>query len=191
MAFVKDFEQLKEFRDFLDTRLGVPDEQVATIEWSEIVNLLVRKQSQHRLFIQEDVQQFDILARICREDNYIIALYNRLDEFFPCSLSLPFGLRVHTFNGVMLSMLKISLLGPNCLITSNKLLSDSFVRNFEELKDRFRMTSTESIRTCPNQSAGSAATASSLWPCPPSSPATLLSKLSWATPTPSAATPPP
>ena len=96
--FVKNFEQLKEFRDFLEIRLGVPDEQVATIEWSEIVNLLVRKQSQHKLFIQEDVQQFDILARICREDNYIIALYNRLHEFIPCSLSLPFGLRVHTFN---------------------------------------------------------------------------------------------
>jgi hypothetical protein len=29
---------------------------------------------------------YDILARICREDNYIIALYNRLDEFFPSSL---------------------------------------------------------------------------------------------------------
>ena len=40
------------------------------------------------------MQQYDILARICREDNYIIALYNRLDEFFPTSLSLPFGLRV-------------------------------------------------------------------------------------------------
>ncbi len=136
--FVKNFEQLKEFRDFLEIRLGVPDEQVATIEWSEIVNLLVRKQSQHKLFIQEDVQQFDILARICREDNYIIALYNRLHEFIPCSLSLPFGLRVHTFNSVLLNVLKINLLGPNCLITSNKLLSESFVRNFQELQHSFR-----------------------------------------------------
>jgi hypothetical protein len=143
-------------------RLGVPDEQVeriddasssttlnlqlrtlillqvATMEWSEIVNLLVRKQSQHKLFLQEDVQQLDILARICREDNYIIALYNRLDEFFPSSLSLPFGLRVHTFNGVMLRALRINLLGPNCLITSNKLLSDNFVRNFQELQHSFR-----------------------------------------------------
>ena len=138
LSFTTDFEQLKEFRDFLDIRLGVPDEQVATIEWSEVVNLLVRKQSQHKLFLEEDVQQLDILARICREDNYIIALYNRLDEFFPSSLSLPLGLRLHTFNGVMLNMLRICLLGPNCLITPNKYLSESFVRNFEELQDRFR-----------------------------------------------------
>ncbi len=137
LDFAKDFEQLKEFRDFLEIRLGVPDEQVATIEWSEIVNLLVRKQSQHRLFIQEDVQQFDILARICREDNYIVALYNRLDEFFPRTLSLPFGFRVHTFNSVMLRILRINLLGPNCLISSNKLLSESFVHNFEELQVLF------------------------------------------------------
>ncbi len=32
LAFVKDFEQLKEFRDFLDFRLGVPDEQVSNNE---------------------------------------------------------------------------------------------------------------------------------------------------------------
>ena len=111
---------------------------MATIEWSEIVNLLVRKQSQHKLFLQDDVQQLDILARICREDNYIIALYNRLDEFFPSSLSLPFGLRVHTFNGVMLRALRIKLLGPGCLITSNKHLSESFVHNFQELQHSFR-----------------------------------------------------
>jgi autophagy-related protein 9 len=138
LDFVQAFEQLKEFRDFLDFRLGVPDEQVATIEWTEVVNLLVRKQSQHKLFLQEDVQQYDILARICREDNYIIALYNRLDEFFPSSLSLPFGLRVHTFSGVMLNVLRMSLLGPNCLISSNKLLSESFVQNFQELQNTFR-----------------------------------------------------
>jgi hypothetical protein len=139
LEFAKDFEQLKEFRDFLEIRLGVPDEQVATIEWSEIVNLLVRKQSQHRLFIQEDVQQFDILARICREDNYIVALYNRLDEFFPRTLSLPFGFRVHTFNSVMLRILRINLLGPNCLISSNKLLSEAFVHNYEELQVLFSL----------------------------------------------------
>ena len=97
---------------------------------------------------------YDILASICREDNYIIALYNRLDEFFPSSLydspfpalyfcntvcmSLPFGLRVHTFSGVMLNVLRMSLLGPNCLISSNKLLSESFVQNFQELQNTFR-----------------------------------------------------
>ncbi len=36
LAFAGDFEQLKEFRDFLELRLGVPDEQVATNETPSI-----------------------------------------------------------------------------------------------------------------------------------------------------------
>ena len=60
LDFVQAFEQLKEFRDFLGLRLGVPDEQVATMDWSEIVNLLVRKQSQHKLFLQEVTAVCDV-----------------------------------------------------------------------------------------------------------------------------------
>ena len=38
----------------------------------------------------------------------------------------------------MVNVLRITLLGPNQLISSNKLLNESFVSNFQELQNTFR-----------------------------------------------------
>lgn len=80
-----------EMRHFFHHHLHISDDQLALIEWSQVVSKLVRLQERDlKLCIVKDLTALDITNRIMRRDNYMIALVNQRLLHFP--LAAPWGL---------------------------------------------------------------------------------------------------
>jgi autophagy-related protein 9 len=98
-----DFPRLKQMKEFYEHLLGVPDTDMQTISWQEIIARLMalrdenpataeRISSRNRKFIDTQSKQrldaHDIANRLMRKDNYLIALFNK--EILNLDINLPF-----------------------------------------------------------------------------------------------------
>ena len=100
---VRDIPRLKYMHDFYHYLLEIPDTDIQTIQWQEIVKRLmalrdlnpstvVRIPDRHRQFLGTQSKQrmdaHDIANRLMRRDNYMIALVNK--EVLDMTLPIPF-----------------------------------------------------------------------------------------------------
>lgn len=100
---IRDVPRLKRMHDFYLYLLEVPDTEIQTIQWQEIVKRLmalrdlnpatvVRLSERHRQFLGTQSKQrmdaHDIANRLMRRDNYMIALMNK--EILDMTLPIPF-----------------------------------------------------------------------------------------------------
>ena len=101
--YLFDIRRLKQMHDFYHHVLGIPDTDIQTISWQEVVKRLMSLRDanpstasgvkeRHRRFIGSQSKQrmdaHDIANRLMRRDNYLIALFNK--EILDLTLPLPF-----------------------------------------------------------------------------------------------------
>eukprot|EP01114_Cavostelium_apophysatum_P016676 TRINITY_DN4793_c0_g1_i1.p1 TRINITY_DN4793_c0_g1~~TRINITY_DN4793_c0_g1_i1.p1 ORF type:complete len:627 (-),score=150.46 TRINITY_DN4793_c0_g1_i1:465-2345(-) len=75
LQFCMESKDNWEIRHFYHQELQIPEEEIATIEWKEVVNRIIKVP---RLCItKEQMTPLDIANRIMRKDNYLIAMINK------------------------------------------------------------------------------------------------------------------
>ena len=87
---VVEWPLLRSMQRFVNTVLRVPDHDLQWIQWSEVLS---RVESVHHEVFGTQVTSLDIVNRIMRRDNYLIALFNKdilnLNPVLPVRHSLP------------------------------------------------------------------------------------------------------
>ena len=101
--YVLDIRRLKHMHDFYHHLLEIPDTDIQTISWQEVVKRLMSLRDanpstasgvkeRHRRFIGSQSKQrmdaHDIANRLMRRDNYLIALFNK--DILDLTLPIPF-----------------------------------------------------------------------------------------------------
>ena len=72
-----DLKPLLEMRAFCARKLQLSDGDIQTVAWPEVVARVVHLQATTRLCIAKDLNEHDIVARILREENYLLGMLNR------------------------------------------------------------------------------------------------------------------
>jgi hypothetical protein len=75
-SFFHAVVQARDMRVFMNDTLGIGDDQLATVEWCEVLARLVDLQKRVKLCVVRDLSALDITNRIMRKDNFIIAMVN-------------------------------------------------------------------------------------------------------------------
>lgn len=98
-----DYPRLRHMKEFYEHLLGIPDADMQTISWQEIIARIMalrddnpataeRISSRNRKFIDTQSKQrldaHDIANRLMRKDNYLIAMFNK--EILNLDINLPF-----------------------------------------------------------------------------------------------------
>ena len=101
--YLIDIRRLKHMHDFYQHLLDIPDAEVQTISWQEVVKRLMSLRDanpatasgvteRHRRFMGSQSKQrmdaHDIANRLMRRDNYLIALFNK--DVLDLTLPIPF-----------------------------------------------------------------------------------------------------
>jgi len=101
--YVKDIQRLRNMHDFYHYLLEIPDPEIQTVSWQEVVRrlMLLRDSNpstasavsdHHRRFMGSQSKQrmdaHDIANRLMRRDNYLIALINK--DILDLTLPIPF-----------------------------------------------------------------------------------------------------
>eukprot|EP01026_Neomeris_dumetosa_P032471 TRINITY_DN2579_c0_g1_i10.p1 TRINITY_DN2579_c0_g1~~TRINITY_DN2579_c0_g1_i10.p1 ORF type:complete len:639 (-),score=56.33 TRINITY_DN2579_c0_g1_i10:774-2690(-) len=76
VRFLGDITSMWRIRQFCLNRLGVSEQFLTTITWPELVYRLVRVQENVRLCVIDDMSELDVVCRIMRRENYLIAMLN-------------------------------------------------------------------------------------------------------------------
>eukprot|EP01134_Creolimax_fragrantissima_P004268 CFRG4268T1 len=89
IRLVKDLPSLVAVGQFYHEVLGLGEDIMETIAWPEITHRLIGAQRQARFCpAQADITDLDIANHIMREENFLIALFNK--DVIPLHLNLPF-----------------------------------------------------------------------------------------------------
>ncbi|MCJ1445757.1 MAG: autophagy protein atg9 [Stictis urceolatum] len=103
VRLVTDIPRLKQYHDFFHYLLDVPDTDIQTVSWQEIVKRLMalrdsnpttstKISNEHRKFLQSQSKQrmdaHDIANRLMRRDNYLIAMINK--DALDLTLPIPY-----------------------------------------------------------------------------------------------------
>ncbi|XP_042403381.1 autophagy-related protein 9-like isoform X1 [Zingiber officinale] len=78
--FLKFFVQLKnivKIRHFYYNRLNVTDREIQTTPWPTIMEKVVQLQKSQQLCVVKDLSAHDVVMRIMRKENYLIAMINK------------------------------------------------------------------------------------------------------------------
>ncbi|KAF3490508.1 Autophagy-related protein 9 [Arthroderma uncinatum] len=101
--YAVDFRRLRHMQDFYQHLLGIPDADIQTVSWQEVVSRLMALRdsnpstaaavsAKHRRFLGSQSKQrmdaHDIANRLMRRENYLIALFNK--DILDLTLPLPF-----------------------------------------------------------------------------------------------------
>ncbi|XP_078444182.1 autophagy 9 (APG9) [Wolffia australiana] len=79
-CFIRFFVQLKdtlEARKFYVHSLCINDREVQTIPWSAVLEKIVQVQKSQKLCVVKDLSAHEIVMRIMRKENYLIAMINK------------------------------------------------------------------------------------------------------------------
>ncbi|EFQ97423.1 Atg9p [Nannizzia gypsea CBS 118893] len=101
--YAVDFRRLRHMQDFYQYLLGIPDADVQTVSWQQVVSRLMALRdsnpstaaavsAKHRRFLGSQSKQrmdaHDIANRLMRRENYLIALFNK--DILDLTLPVPF-----------------------------------------------------------------------------------------------------
>ncbi|GAB4821600.1 hypothetical protein N2152v2_008646 [Parachlorella kessleri] len=89
---VAEVRGLAEVRHFCQHKLGLSERQLATCTWPEVAHRLVQVQSSTRLCIVRDLTEHDVVSRVMRKENFLIAMLNK--GVLALNVPIP-GLRHH------------------------------------------------------------------------------------------------
>jgi autophagy-related protein 9 len=128
---VLDIPQLKAMHDFYHYLLDIPDRDIQTVQWQQIVARImalrdlnartasnlspaVRKLLNHES--RQRLDAVDIASRLMRQDNYLIALFNK--EILDVTIPIPFLGNRYIFSEttkwhVRLAIMDFVFSGPN------------------------------------------------------------------------------
>eukprot|EP00163_Fabomonas_tropica_P000156 TRINITY_DN1010_c0_g2_i1.p1 TRINITY_DN1010_c0_g2~~TRINITY_DN1010_c0_g2_i1.p1 ORF type:complete len:759 (+),score=183.40 TRINITY_DN1010_c0_g2_i1:637-2913(+) len=94
--FVWELRGIIEMRSFYNNQLEIPEYELQSIPWREVVFKLISLQERQRISIVNDsLNAHDIANRIMRKENYLIGMFNKdvIQLNFPVPNCLDFGER--------------------------------------------------------------------------------------------------
>lgn len=125
---------LAEVRHFYAAELGLSERALRAATWPEVAARLVAAQRSVRLCISRDLTELDIMARIMRRENYLIAMLNR--GVLALNIPIP-GMRRHVLLTKTLEWnLYWCILDP--MFDDAFRVKQSFLRDPEALRQRLR-----------------------------------------------------
>ncbi|KAF2274844.1 autophagy-related protein 9 [Westerdykella ornata] len=149
---ILDIPELKAMHDFYHYLLDIPDRDIQSVQWQHVVGQIMslrdlnlttasnlspeaRKLVDHRA--RQRLDAVDIASRLLRQDNYMIALFNK--EILDVGISIPFVGKRYVFSEttqwhVRLAILDFVFSGPNNSFNKDFLSS----RNRRELVRRLQ-----------------------------------------------------
>jgi autophagy-related protein 9 len=101
--YALDYRRLRNMQDFYEYLLGIPDADIQTIAWQDVISRLMTLRdsnpstaraisARHKRFIGSQSKQrmdaHDIANRLMRKENYLIALFNK--DILDLTLPIPF-----------------------------------------------------------------------------------------------------
>lgn len=164
---VRNVPRLRTMRDFYEHLLDIPDRDIQTIQWKQIVNRIMALRdhnlttaanlsSKVRKLLDSKSRQrldaVDIASRLMRRDNYLIALFNK--EVLDVTISVPFlGNRTifseTTHWHVNLAIMDFVFSGPNGQFNQDFLKEKNRRVLVERLKTRLLWTGIISVVCAP------------------------------------------
>lgn len=141
--------------DFYLYLLDIPDRDIQTVEWQHVVSRIMALRDQNlttasnlspeaRKLLQHGSRQrldaVDIASRLMRQDNYLIALFNK--EILDVTIPIPFLGNHHVFSEttrwhVQLAVMDFVFSGPNNTFNPDFLKVNNRRDLVEKLKRRF------------------------------------------------------
>eukprot|EP00210_Caulerpa_lentillifera_P002276 g2186.t1 len=121
-------------KQFCQSRLGVSEDHIKWISWSDLVHRLVLVQTNTRLCLRRKLNESHIINRILRKENYLIGMINK--GVLCLSVPLPGYKRRLLFTKAMEWSLYWGLLNP--MFDENFQIKFHYRTNVEFLKQRFR-----------------------------------------------------
>ncbi|CAL9051903.1 unnamed protein product [Musa banksii] len=92
LKFLKFFTQLKStvmIRHFYYNRLNITDREIQTTPWPQVLEKVVQLQKSQQLCVVKELSAHDVVMRIMRKENYLIAMLNKGILAFPISSWVP------------------------------------------------------------------------------------------------------
>ena len=74
---VRDAVSYREMAFFCRHKMGLTDRELRVLTWPEVVTRVVKLQRVCRLCIVRDHTEADVMQRIMRQDNYLVAMINK------------------------------------------------------------------------------------------------------------------
>ena len=170
IQFALDVPRLIRIRDFYTYLLEIPDQDMQTVSWQDVVSKItaLRDQnvktannitpSQRRFLTQqlgarpkERLDAHDIANRLMRRENYIIAMFNK--DILDLTVPLPFLRGRAFFSRTLLWTLQFSVLdlvfSEGNQVRQQVLKSDSRTQLSRQLKSRFAFAATMNLLFAP------------------------------------------
>ncbi|KAF2687768.1 autophagy-related protein 9 [Lentithecium fluviatile CBS 122367] len=164
---VRDVPRLRTMRDFYEHLLDIPDRDIQTIQWQQIVGRIMALRDSNlttasnlspnvrKLLDSKSRQRLDavdIASRLMRRDNYLIALFNK--EILDVSITVPFLGKRSVFSEtthwhVNLAIMDYVFSGPNGQFNQDFLKERNRRALVEKLKSRFVLTGMISVVCAP------------------------------------------
>ncbi|KAJ8512428.1 hypothetical protein OPV22_002862 [Ensete ventricosum] len=92
LKFLKFFTQLKStvmIRHFYYNSLNITDREIQTTPWPQVLEKVVQLQKSQQLCVVKELSAHDVVMRIMRKENYLIAMLNKGILAFPISSWVP------------------------------------------------------------------------------------------------------
>ena len=79
-------------KNFYCNHLEITESDIQTIEWEEVVHKVVQLQAKKKIYLMKSLDAYDIVNRIMRRDNFLIAMINKevLNLRVPMHYMIPF-----------------------------------------------------------------------------------------------------
>ncbi|KAF0972369.1 hypothetical protein FDP41_009272 [Naegleria fowleri] len=91
VKYGKDVLSMIAIKNFYNYDLNISEQDIQTIQWNEVVEKIIELQHKRKIYIVKNIDEFDILNRIMRKENYLISLINK--EIM--NLKIPFFQRTY------------------------------------------------------------------------------------------------
>lgn len=166
-SLLTDFPRLRAMHDFYDYLLDIPDRDIQTIQWQQIVSRVMALRDlnlttasnlspETRKLLDSKSRQrldaVDIASRLMRRDNYLIALFNK--EILDVTVPIPFLGNRYIFSEttrwhVNLAVMDFVFSGPNGQFNQDFLKERNRRELVRRLRTRFFWTGIISIICAP------------------------------------------
>lgn len=135
--YLYELVSMWEIKHFYNVHLNITERDIQTLEWDEIVNKIIELQQQIRICLMKDLDAFDIMNRIMRRENFLIAFINRevLNLRVPLHYVIPGWKNKH---GILTESLMWNLKYIiNFMFDSDFKVKEEIINNPDRLRRRF------------------------------------------------------
>jgi hypothetical protein len=74
---ISSIKRLNEIRKFYHEKLSIKDDEIQTVRWNTVMKRLIECNRREIFFEKREINEYDIVNRIMRRENYMIGMFNK------------------------------------------------------------------------------------------------------------------